>query len=85
VLRPAPLHLLTRRVKALKCDVQEESSALQWQEARAALGVTFGTKKAKASIRARERNRVDVAAMESAVGHLQDRIEMNTESLPTKG
>ena len=85
ILRPAPLHVLSRRVKALKGLENPEASALQWQEARAALGETFGTKKAKASIRAQERNKVDVAAMESVAEHLQERIELNTGSLPTQG
>lgn len=49
------------------------------------LGETFGTKKAKAAIRAQERNRVDVDAMRGVAGHLQDRIQENTESLPTLG
>ena len=52
---------------------------------RNALGETFGTKKAKAAIRAMERNRVDVDAMKGVAGHLQDRIEENTGSLPTQG
>jgi A49-like RNA polymerase I associated factor len=37
--------------------------------------VTFGTKKAKPSIKVQERNRADVSAMEGVVGNLQDRIE----------
>jgi DNA-directed RNA polymerase I subunit RPA49 len=60
-------------------------STLKWSEARVELGVTFGTKKAKASIKAQERNRVDVSAMEGVVGHLQDRIEASTGALPTMG
>lgn len=52
---------------------------------RNTLGETFGTKKAKAAIRAQERNRVDVDAMKGVAGHLQGRIEENTESLPSKG
>lgn len=52
---------------------------------RNTLGETFGTKKAKAAIRAHERNRVDVDAMKGVAGHLQDRIQENTSSLPTQG
>ncbi|THH26921.1 hypothetical protein EUX98_g7263 [Antrodiella citrinella] len=48
------------------------------------LGETFGTKKAKTAIRAQERNRIDVDAMRGAAGHIQDRIEENTTSLPTR-
>ena len=60
-------------------------STKQRMEAKAALGEAFGTKKAKANIRARERNKVDVSAMEGVAGHLQDRIEQSTMTLPTQG
>jgi len=49
------------------------------------LGEAFGTKKAKANIRAQERNKVDVSAMEGVAQHLQDRIEQSTGALPTLG
>lgn len=84
-LRAAPLHLLTHQVKALKNIKPAPVSAKQLMEARAALGETFGTKKAKANIRARERNKVDVSAMEGVADHLQDRIEKSTVALPTQG
>lgn len=54
-------------------------------EARNKLGVTFGTKKAKAAIKAHERSRVDVDAMQSVVSHLQSTIEESTVNLPTQG
>ena len=60
-------------------------TARQRLEARASLGEAFGTKKAKAAIRAQERNKMDVSAMESVAEHLQDRIEQSTETLPTQG
>ncbi|EMD35139.1 hypothetical protein CERSUDRAFT_116615 [Gelatoporia subvermispora B] len=83
-LRPAPLHILTRQVKALKnlrsmAVTEDERVAL-----RNRLGEAFGTKKAKAAIRAAERNRVDVDAMQGVTGHLQDTIQQNTGSLPTQ-
>lgn len=84
-LRAAPLHLLTHQVKALKGLKPAPVSAQQHMEARATLGETFGTKKAKANIRARERNKVDVSAMEGVAEHLQDRIEQSTGALPTQG
>ena len=84
-LRAAPLHLLTHRVKALKSLKSAPVSAQERIQARATLGETFGTKKAKANIRAQERNRVDVSAMEGVAQHLQDRIEQSTGALPTKG
>jgi DNA-directed RNA polymerase I subunit RPA49 len=83
-LRAAPLHLLTHRVKALKGTKSAPVSAQEHLQARATLGETFGTKKAKANIRARERNRVDVSAMEGVAEHLQDRIEQSTGALPTQ-
>lgn len=84
-LRPAPLHLLTHQVKALKGFKPGPVSTQQRMEARATLGEAFGTKKAKADIRARERNKVDVSAMEGVAEHLQDRIEQSTGALPTQG
>jgi DNA-directed RNA polymerase I subunit RPA49 len=84
-LRAAPLHLLIHRVKALKGLKSPPVSVQEYAKARATLGTTFGTKKAKANIRAQERNMVDVSAMEGVVEHLQDRIEQNTVTLPTQG
>lgn len=84
-LRAAPLHLLTHRVKALKGLKPMPVTAQQRIAARAALGETFGTKKAKANIRAQERNKVDVSAMEGVAAHLQDRIDQSTTALPTQG
>jgi hypothetical protein len=84
-LRAAPLHILTHRVKALKGMDPTPVSAQERLQARATLGEAFGTKKAKANIRAQERNKVDVSAMEGVVGHLQDRIEQSTGALPTQG
>ena len=85
VLQPAPLHILTRQVKALKHLKSIAPTAAERLQARNALGETFGTKKAQAAIRAYERNKVDVSAMENVAGMLQDRIEEGTENLPTKG
>ncbi|PIL25986.1 hypothetical protein GSI_11740 [Ganoderma sinense ZZ0214-1] len=82
-LRPAPLHVLTRQVKALKNLKPIEVSTEERMAQRNNLGETFGTKKAKAAIRARERNRVDIDAMRDVAGHLQDTIMANTDSLPT--
>jgi len=48
------------------------------------LGEAFGTKKAKAAIRAQERNKVDVSVMEAVADVIQDRIEEGTENLPTQ-
>ncbi|KAI0354308.1 RNA polymerase I associated factor A49-like protein [Trametes cingulata] len=82
-LRPVPLHILTRQVKALKNLRPIEVSTGERMAQRNNLGEAFGTKKAKAAIRARERNRVDIDAMKNVAGHLQDTIMQNTETLPT--
>lgn len=84
-IREAPLHILTHQVKALKSLKPAEVSTLQRLEARAALGESFGTKKAKQAIKAQERNKVDVSAMETVADHLQDSIQRNTQALPSKG
>lgn len=83
--RPAPLHILTRRVKRLKNIQPTPVTVAQRIEARNALGVTFGTKKAQAAIRARERNKIDIDAMKAVTGKLQSTIEGNTTNLPTQG
>ena len=62
-----------------------EVSAEERIKQRNELGETFGTKKAQSAIRAQERNRVDVDAMRGVAVHLQESIQQNTESLPTKG
>ncbi|KAI0312268.1 RNA polymerase I associated factor A49-like protein [Amylostereum chailletii] len=84
VLQPAPLHIMARQVKAHKNFVPRAPSTTEFKLARTQLGETFGTKKAQAAIRAYERNKVDVGAMEQVAGALQSRIEEGTENLPTK-
>lgn len=83
--QPAPLHIMTRRVKALKGPPPETATDLERIAARNALGETFGTKKAVKAIRAAARNKVDVSAMGTVTELLQDSIQTNTETLPTKG
>ena len=84
-LRTAPLHVLARQVKALKNLKPIEVSSEERMALRNNLGEAFGTKKAKAVIRARERNRVDIDAMKDVTEHLQDTIMANTDTLPTAG
>ncbi|CCM05914.1 uncharacterized protein FIBRA_08152 [Fibroporia radiculosa] len=81
--RAAPLHIITRQVKALKNLAPAEVTTDERVRLRNKLGETFGTKKAKAAIRAQERNRVDIDAMKGVTSHLQDTIMENTGSLPT--
>ncbi|KAI5119569.1 hypothetical protein M0805_005633 [Coniferiporia weirii] len=84
-LRPAPIQIFARRVKALKdLAPAPSSSAAERIEQRNTLGETFGTRKAQKAIRAAERNKVDVSAMEGVTGHIQDSIDANTKSLPTQ-
>lgn len=85
IFRPAPLHILTRQVKRLKAIQPTPVTIPQRIEARNALGATFGTKKAQAAIRARERNKIDVDAMKAVTGNLQSTIGGNTTNLPTQG
>lgn len=84
IFRPAPLHILARQVKRLKTIEPTPVTVAQRIEARNALGATFGTKKAQATIRARERNKIDVDAMKAVTGNLQSTIEDNTINLPTQ-
>ncbi|KAI0063354.1 Rpa49 subunit specific to nuclear RNA polymerase I [Artomyces pyxidatus] len=84
ILQPAPLYILAREVKSLKNHQPTVPTPSERIQARNVLGETFGTKKAKTAIRAAERNKVDVSAMEGAAGALQDRIEEGTANLPTQ-
>lgn len=78
--------VFTHTVKALKSLPSSAApSKTQYLEARNALGETFGTKKQKASIRAQERNRIDVHAMEGVMGYVMDTIEKGAEGLMTAG
>jgi len=76
---------MSREVKALKNFKPTERGIPERLHARKVLGEAFGTKKAKAAIRAHERNKMDVSVMEAVVDVLQDRIEEGTENLPTQG
>lgn len=84
-MQTAPLYTVTRDVKALKSFRSSAPNASERIAARNALGEAFGTKKAKANIRAYERNKVDVGALENVASALQDRIDLGTENLPSKG
>ena len=79
------MYLISRQIKALKNFESTKPDSLEYSQARSTLGKVFGTKKAKAAIRAQERNKVDVSAMEDVAGVLQDRIDEATENLPTQG
>ncbi|WWC61294.1 uncharacterized protein I303_103875 [Kwoniella dejecticola CBS 10117] len=89
-----PLYLLTHGVKRLRASVNAPllDKQAHWKAQRNDLGETFGTRKAKTQIRAEERNKVDVGAMQGVKGHLMGSIPelaMNdgpilaNESIPT--
>ncbi|KAF4611652.1 hypothetical protein D9613_003821 [Agrocybe pediades] len=82
---PQSPHILTHTVKALKSIPPSAApSKLQYLEAKTALGETFGTKKQKANIRAQERNKIDVGAMEGVMGYVMDSIEKGAGNLMTE-
>ncbi|KAJ8075138.1 DNA-directed RNA polymerase I subunit rpa49 [Marasmius tenuissimus] len=75
-------HILGRTVKRLKSiPTGTANSALAYREARTKLGEAFGTKKAKAAIRAEERNRVDVSAMQGVMSHVMEGIQKGAGGL----
>lgn len=77
---------MVRRVKALKDLAPAPSTgSAERIEQRNTLGETFGTRKAQKAIRAAERDKIDVSAMQGVTDHIQGSIENNTKSLPTKG
>ncbi|KAF9451334.1 Rpa49 subunit specific to nuclear RNA polymerase I [Macrolepiota fuliginosa MF-IS2] len=79
-----PPQILQRTVKALKSiQTTDAPTTPQYQQARTTLGETFGTKKAKAAIRAQERNKVDVSAMEGVMDYVMEGIEKGAEGLMT--
>ncbi|KAG8739098.1 DNA-directed RNA polymerase I subunit rpa49 [Ceratobasidium sp. 414] len=82
--RPAPLYDLTRTVKALKDIEPLAVSQAQRAQARNVLGEAFGTKKAKAAIRAAERNKVDTVAMKDVQDFVVESVRDGTSALPTK-
>jgi len=71
-----PLYLLTHRVKRLRPEVAAAMSndRSEWRARRNDLGEVFGTRKAKSQIKAEERNKVDVGAMQGVKGHLMESI-----------
>ena len=73
----APLYLLAHRVKRLRTahgPTAGASRAADYRAKRNDLGEAFGTKKAKSQIRAAERDKVDVGAMQGIKGHLMETI-----------
>lgn len=73
-----PLYLLAHRAKRMRTAPLSASAApdanQQWKIKRNDLGETFGTRKAKSQIKAEERNKVDVTAMQGVRANLIDSI-----------
>lgn len=82
-VRSAPLYLVGQRVKALEKLQSIGDGNKEYSIARNQLGEAFGTKKAKAAIRAAERNRVNGDAMQDVAGIIQDTIGSKTMALPS--
>ena len=53
--------------------------------ARNLLQETFGNKKQKAAVRARERNQVDVAQLEEVASVIRDTITERSADIPDRG
>lgn len=78
---------MTHRVKRLISNQAAGQEGIDprslYKERKTHLGEAFGTRKAKSQIKAEERNRVDVSAMESVKGQLMDSI-VGTAPVPGK-
>lgn len=86
IVRTAPLFLVSHHVKALQTlSAGAAQDKQDYIKARNQLGEAFGTKKARAAIRAAERNKVDVSALGGGVQNvLQDMIQSKTSALPQR-
>jgi DNA-directed RNA polymerase I subunit RPA49 len=81
------MNLTVKRLKAVShAALTSAPSHSEWQAAKQDLGATFGTKKAQAAQRARERNIVAVDAMSNdVVARVMEGIDKAGESLLTNG
>lgn len=78
--------MLAHTVKALKSHPPFAApSKVQYLQAKTTLGETFGTKRQKANIRAQERSKIDISAMEGVMSHVIDSLDKGAEYLPTTG
>lgn len=84
-ITPSPTYVLAHAVKALANEPSLESSTSTNMDKRNKLGEAFGTKKAKSRIKTVERNKIDVAGMESVRSHIEQSITEGGKSLPTQG
>ncbi|SGZ04608.1 BQ5605_C032g11075 [Microbotryum silenes-dioicae] len=93
VLHSAPLHIFHPTIKSLKPlphDPSHPSASSLFSAQRAALGATFGTKKAQRQLNAQERNKLSESSYGDSVrskhlqSHLQQTIVHNSASLPDR-
>ncbi|BGP35152.1 DNA-directed RNA polymerase I subunit rpa49 [Rhodotorula toruloides] len=81
-LHAAPLHTFTPTVKSLKSAPTSQSAAQLIAAQRAALGSTFGTKKAIKQLRAQERNKLNETSfgVGSEVAGLKDHLTLSIQA-----
>ncbi|KAG0189886.1 DNA-directed RNA polymerase I subunit rpa49 [Apophysomyces sp. BC1034] len=82
-LTPAPVMRMRRSVKALSsAAVNDNIAALDFARARAALGLTFGTAKAKQQLRDDERNKVTAEELEEEMPSIHHEIGKASKNTP---
>ncbi|KAJ1730019.1 DNA-directed RNA polymerase I subunit rpa49 [Coemansia biformis] len=83
--RAAPVVRVGTAIKSLKGvrGAADRDISGQLLQARNELGEAFGNKKRKAQIRAEERNRIDMGAVQGDKNIIQASIELRTNSMPT--
>ncbi|KAJ2747921.1 DNA-directed RNA polymerase I subunit rpa49 [Coemansia sp. BCRC 34301] len=86
VFRQAPYVRVSTVIKSLKNSrgVAERSDPTLIPQARNELGVEFGSKKQKSSIRAEERNRINMDTVRADMDVIGASIEQRTSSMPTE-
>jgi DNA-directed RNA polymerase I subunit RPA49 len=67
-------HRVKRLISSQAAGTDSADARQLYKQRRTNLGEAFGTRKAQNQIKAEERNRVDVSAMEGVKGHLMDSI-----------
>ncbi|KAL0141829.1 RNA polymerase I associated factor, A49-like protein [Mucor lusitanicus] len=80
----APIMKMSRTVKALSSDMTANSTIARGQIARAALGLAFGTAKAKSQLKSDERNLVTGDDLMEEMDTLHSEIGKATANIPKK-
>ncbi|KAI8393387.1 RNA polymerase I associated factor, A49-like protein [Radiomyces spectabilis] len=82
---PTSVMAMRRKVKALMSSTSEKTSASNtYGQARAALGLAFGTAKAKAQLRDEERNLVKGEELEDVMASIHHEIGKSTANTPSQ-